>query len=76
MAVGPPTNIARFIVEFPDDFGRIAGLMVMDGHVVPDWEGPEYNAGRDPRATRTVLGPGEAHNYGGAGRDPGMPHDR
>ena len=57
--VGPLTNIARFIVEFPDDFDRIAGLVIMGGHVIPDREGPEYNAGRDPRATRTVFACGK-----------------
>ena len=57
--VGPITNIARFIMEFPEDFDRIAGLVIMGGHVMPDREGPEYNAGADPRATKTVFACGK-----------------
>jgi len=53
--VGPITNIARFIMEFPEDFDRIAGLVIMGGHVMPGRDGPEYNAGADPRATKTVF---------------------
>lgn len=57
--VGPITNIARFIMEFPEDFSRIAGLVIMGGHVIPGREGPEYNAGADPRATKTVFSCGK-----------------
>ena len=57
--VGPETNIARFIMEFPEDFARIGRLVIMGGHVMADREAPEYNVGADPRATRVVYGCGK-----------------
>lgn len=57
--IGPITNIARFIMEFPEDFQRIAGLVIMGGHVMPGRNDAEYNAGADPRATRVVFSCGK-----------------
>jgi purine nucleosidase len=59
MPVAPQTNVARFIVEFPDDFARIGRLVIMGGHTIADCEKPEYNARGDPRATKVVFGCGK-----------------
>lgn len=57
--VGPETNMARFILEFPEDFARIGRLVIMGGHTMADREKAEYNAGADPRATKVVFGCGK-----------------
>jgi len=54
-AIGPLTNIARFALEFPEEFSRISRLVLMCGHLLHGMERPEHNAGTDPRATRIVL---------------------
>ena len=59
LPVGPFTNVGRLIVEFPDAFGKLGRLVIMGGHVMPDREGPEYNASVDPRATRLMFESGK-----------------
>ncbi len=59
MPVAPQTNIARFIMEFPDEFARIGRLVIMGGHTMADCDKPEYNARGDPRATKVVFGCGK-----------------
>ncbi|MFQ6098466.1 MAG: nucleoside hydrolase, partial [Armatimonadota bacterium] len=53
--VGPITNIGRFAIEFPEDFARLSRIVMMAGHVMPNRDNPEYNAGADPRATQAVF---------------------
>ena len=55
ISIGPLTNVARFCVEFPEEFGMISRHVMMCGHLMPERTEPEYNAGCDPRATRIVL---------------------
>jgi len=57
-AIGPLTNVARFALEFPEEFLKLSRLVLMCGHLLPGMEKPEYNAGADPRATRIVLATG------------------
>ncbi|MFQ6133382.1 MAG: nucleoside hydrolase, partial [Armatimonadota bacterium] len=59
LPVGPLTNIGRFVTEFPQDLARVQRLVIMGGHVMPDRENPEYNAGCDPRATQAVFACGK-----------------
>jgi purine nucleosidase/pyrimidine-specific ribonucleoside hydrolase len=54
--VGPETNIARFIMEFPEQFSLIGRLVIMGGHRMANRDTAEYNAGADPRATKVVFG--------------------
>lgn len=54
-AIGPLTNVARFALEFPEEFSKLSRLALMCGHLLPGKEEPEHNAGADPRATRIVL---------------------
>ncbi|MGQ9730621.1 MAG: nucleoside hydrolase, partial [Candidatus Zipacnadales bacterium] len=59
LAVGPFTNVGRLICEFPESFAKLGRLVIMGGHVMPDREGPEYNASVDPRATRLMFESGK-----------------
>ncbi|MBM3474515.1 MAG: nucleoside hydrolase [Armatimonadetes bacterium] len=59
LPVGPFTNIGRLIVEFPEAFAKVGRIVLMGGHVMPDREGPEYNASVDPRATRLTFTSGK-----------------
>jgi inosine-uridine nucleoside N-ribohydrolase len=59
LPVGPFTNIGRLIVEFPEAFYKVGRIVLMGGHVMPDREGPEYNACVDPRATRLMFTSGK-----------------
>lgn len=54
-AIGPLTNVARFALEFPEEFSGLSRLVLMCSHLLPGMEKPEYNAGADPRATRIDL---------------------
>jgi purine nucleosidase len=56
LPIGPLTNVARFIQEFPDEFASIGRIVLMGGHMIPGHEKPEYNVSVDPRATRIVFG--------------------
>lgn len=58
LPVGPFTNVGRLIAEFPETYEKLGRLIIMGGHIMPDREGPEYNASVDPRATRMMF---EAH---------------
>jgi purine nucleosidase/pyrimidine-specific ribonucleoside hydrolase len=59
LPVGPLTNIARLILEFPDDFAKVGRIVMMGGHMIPGRDEPEYNVTVDPRATRIVFGCGK-----------------
>lgn len=59
LPIGPLTNIARFIVEFPESFAKIERLVIMGGHIMPDRVQPEYNVVCDPRASKIVFGCGK-----------------
>ena len=54
-AIGPLTNVARFALEFPEEFSEVSRLVLMCGHLLPGMRRPEHNAGADPRATQIVL---------------------
>lgn len=54
-AIGPLTNVARFALEFPEEFSKVSRLVLMCGHLLPGMREPEYNAGTDPRAMWIVL---------------------
>jgi len=57
--IGPLTNIARLIREFPEAFRQIARLVIMGGHLRSDLDHPEWNFRCDPRAAQTVLACGK-----------------
>lgn len=55
VSIGPLTNVARFILEYPDEFKTISRMIIMGGHMIGGREEPEYNFAADPRATRIVV---------------------
>ena len=55
ISIGPLTNVARFCMEFPEEFAMVSRHVMMCGHLMPDRLDPEYNAACDPRATRIVM---------------------
>lgn len=55
VSIGPLTNIARFIIEYPNEFKRVSKMVIMGGHLLTDRTEPEYNFSADPRATRIVI---------------------
>ena len=57
--IGPLTNIARFICEYPQAFAKVSRLVIMGGHMRPDRSDPEYNVGCDPRASQIVFSSGK-----------------
>lgn len=57
--VGPLTNVARFICEYPRAFAQIGKLVIMGGHMRPDLAHPEYNVGCDVRASQIVFSCGK-----------------
>lgn len=57
--VGPLTNVARFICEYPKAFAKISRLVIMGGHMRPDLPHPEYNVGCDVRASQIVFSCGK-----------------
>jgi len=59
LPVGPLTNIARLILEFPQSFARVGRIVLMGGHMIAGRDEPEYNVTVDPRATRIVFGCGK-----------------
>jgi purine nucleosidase len=59
LPVGPLTNIARLILEFPKAFATVGRIVMMGGHMIAGQDEPEYNVGVDPRATRIVFGCGK-----------------
>jgi purine nucleosidase len=59
LPVGPLTNIARLILEFPEVFAQVRRIVMMGGHMIPGRDEPEYNVAVDPRATRIVFAAGK-----------------
>lgn len=59
LPIGPLTNIARLIREFPEAFQQIGRLVIMGGHLRLDLDQPEWNFRCDPRAAQTVLACGK-----------------
>jgi purine nucleosidase len=57
--VGPLTNVARFICEYPKAFAKIDRLVIMGGHMMADRPNPEYNVYCDPRASQIVFSCGK-----------------
>jgi purine nucleosidase/pyrimidine-specific ribonucleoside hydrolase len=55
LPVGPLTNIARLILEFPSAFACAGRIVMMGGHMMPGRDEPEYNVTVDPRATQIVF---------------------
>jgi len=55
VSIGPLTNVARLHLEFPRESSMLSRQVMMCGHLIPGRNGPEYNAGCDPRATRIAL---------------------
>jgi len=55
ISIGPLTNVARFILEYPNEFKRVSKMIIMGGHLMTDRTGPEYNFSADPRATKIVI---------------------
>jgi len=59
LPIGPLTNVARFILEFPEEFARVQRIVLMGGHMIPGRDDPEYNVSVDPRATQIVFACGK-----------------
>jgi purine nucleosidase len=59
LPVGPLTNVARFSLEFPEEFALLSRLVIMGGHLDPNIPHPEYNLACDPRAAQLVLQTGK-----------------
>jgi inosine-uridine nucleoside N-ribohydrolase len=59
LPVGPLTNIARLILEFPAAFAKVGRIVMMGGHMIAGRDEPEYNVWVDPRATKIVFGSGK-----------------
>jgi purine nucleosidase/pyrimidine-specific ribonucleoside hydrolase len=59
LPVGPLTNIARLILEFPKAFAQVGRIVMMGGHMISGRDEPEYNVTVDPRATQIVFGAGK-----------------
>jgi len=55
VSIGPLTNVARFVLEYPNEFKRVSKMIIMGGHLISDWAGPEYNFSADPRAASIVI---------------------
>lgn len=55
LCIGPLTNAARLIVEFPEAFSQLNRVVVMGGHLLDLQEQPEYNFACDPRAAQVVI---------------------
>lgn len=59
LPVGPLTNVARLILEFPAAFAKVGRIVMMGGHMIPGRDEPEYNVSVDPRATQIVFAAGK-----------------
>jgi purine nucleosidase len=59
LPIGPLTNVARFILEFPEEFARVQRIVLMGGHMISGRDDPEYNVSVDPRATQIVFACGK-----------------
>ena len=59
LTIGQLTNIARFRVEFPEEFALISRLVIMGGHLDASREYGEYNIACDPRAAQMVFTAGK-----------------
>ncbi len=59
LAIGPLTNVGRFVSEFPEEFALLSRLVIMGGHMQAGIDYPEWNFRCDPRAARIVLTAGK-----------------
>lgn len=59
LTVGPLTNAAKFLTEFPKASQKITRIVSMVGTLIPDHTKPEYNASVDPKATQILFESGK-----------------
>jgi purine nucleosidase/pyrimidine-specific ribonucleoside hydrolase len=60
LTVGPLTNAAKFLTEYPEAARKITRIVSMVGTLLPDHTEPEYNAAVDPKATRILFESGKS----------------
>jgi len=59
LTIGPLTNAAKLLKEYPRAAAKIGRIVAMVGTLLPDHPQPEYNAKVDPIATRLVFESGK-----------------
>ncbi|MCS7192480.1 MAG: nucleoside hydrolase [Armatimonadetes bacterium] len=59
LTIGPLTNAAKLLTEFPEVAQKITRIVSMFGTLLPDYPKPEYNASADPKATKIILESGK-----------------
>lgn len=59
LTIGPLTNAAKLLTEYPRAAAKIRRIVAMVGTLLPDHPQPEYNAKVDPIATRLVFESGK-----------------
>lgn len=59
LTIGPLTNVAKLLTEYPEAARKIDRIVSMVGALLPDRPHPEYNASIDPKATRTLFESGK-----------------
>lgn len=55
LTVGPLTNAAKLLTEYPKSAEKITRIVSMVGTLLPEHSKPEYNAAVDPKATRVLF---------------------
>ncbi|MCS7263920.1 MAG: nucleoside hydrolase [Armatimonadetes bacterium] len=55
LTIGPLTNAAKFLMDFPEAARKITRIVSMVGSLIPDRREPEYNAAVDPKATKILF---------------------
>ena len=59
LTVGPLTNAAKLLTEYPEAARKINHIVSMVGTLLPDHPNPEYNAAVDPKATCILFESGK-----------------
>ncbi len=59
LTIGPLTNAAKMMKEFPEAARKITRVVSMVGTLLPDHAKPEYNAAIDPKATKILFESGK-----------------
>lgn len=59
LTVGPLTNAAKLLTEFPEAAEKITLIVSMVGTLLSDHTKPEYNASVDPKATKILFESGK-----------------